>query len=604
LAEEQDATSVTQILDRAPQLLTFGEEIEYIATANKNVAGLVPDCVVATDRRLIDYRRKMLGKTEVAECYWRDIRHMDIKEGRNGVTLRVASAEGWRFMVDSLPRAQALRLYEVGAQHSLRLQIKLQETLAAAAAYAETRQQVQQAAQPPVITQAPSVTQPPPVGSGQEQTPTGMQTLQATQTIVDTRSIQVRQVSEPVLSAPPIQAPQVIEAPQTFEMPQAAQTPLAPQVSQAPQMPVAPQAAQAHEAIEMSRATQPPQATQALDAMQTPQAVRVAVIPPMPSLDQEPAPVEKLPAREEEQFGQDDAEPDLEAELPEMPQLIKPVIPPDMDLLLPPFPPEPPLVAQSDDQSAMHLSEQWDELADGQELGSGQNHDEDLHTAYSPPPTILPEDEQPPALPTVDELPLLPTPVDEQPEDDPSTSRGMDDLDDLFFALLRKGKADSKHPGELMLGEPYPKTQRDLPFSTKPPAGPSVTRPTVPGYPNGNQDLPEQMSPTSDSNAANDTGTSHILNVDHIPALGFPETDPAEVTWMNEPHQPTTPNAHDPNAAEASQDRTAHTAGLRQVHSSGESPLTKLRQLKRMLDEGLINQADYEAKKADILSRI
>src|SRR6476659_6125975 len=50
LIDGQDALSVNQILDKVSQILVFGEEIEYIATANKNVAGFVADCVLATDR--------------------------------------------------------------------------------------------------------------------------------------------------------------------------------------------------------------------------------------------------------------------------------------------------------------------------------------------------------------------------------------------------------------------------------------------------------------------------------------------------------------------------------------------------------------------------
>ncbi len=137
LTEDQDVDSVRQILQRASQILTYKEEIEYIATANKTVAGLVPDCMIATDKRLINYKKKLLGKTELDDCSWRDVHHIDIKAGRQGFLIRVATTEGWRLTVDSLPKAQAWRLFELGAQHNLRLRMKLKQALAAEAAAAQ-----------------------------------------------------------------------------------------------------------------------------------------------------------------------------------------------------------------------------------------------------------------------------------------------------------------------------------------------------------------------------------------------------------------------------------------------------------------------------------
>jgi hypothetical protein len=45
-------------------------------------------------------------------------------------------------------------------------------------------------------------------------------------------------------------------------------------------------------------------------------------------------------------------------------------------------------------------------------------------------------------------------------------------------------------------------------------------------------------------------------------------------------------------------------AGSQQSSPVQEDPVKKLTQLKAMLDGGLITEAEYEAKKADILSRM
>lgn len=135
LNEEQDPALVRQVYEKASRILMAEEEIEYIATANKAVIGIAPDCVVATNRRLIDYKRKMLGTVSLDDCFWRDVRDLQMREVRNGVSFMVETIQGWRLTIESLPKAQAWRLYEVGAKHSSRLHEQLHETLSGAQAF-------------------------------------------------------------------------------------------------------------------------------------------------------------------------------------------------------------------------------------------------------------------------------------------------------------------------------------------------------------------------------------------------------------------------------------------------------------------------------------
>lgn len=127
LNEEQDPALVKQIYEKALRIMVEGEEIEYVATASKMAVGSSFDCVVATNRRLIDYKKRMLGKIGLDDCFWRDVRELQLKETRQGVTLIVETIQGWRLTVESLPRAQAWRLYEVGAEYNAKLRLKLQE---------------------------------------------------------------------------------------------------------------------------------------------------------------------------------------------------------------------------------------------------------------------------------------------------------------------------------------------------------------------------------------------------------------------------------------------------------------------------------------------
>jgi hypothetical protein len=131
LADGQEPAIARQMYDRASQMLIDGEGIEYIAVANKAAVGNTFECVIASNKRLIDFKKKMFGKLAVDDCFWRDVQDFDIKEVRHDVSLTIETIQGWRLSVEGLPWAQALRLCEVGAGQNARLQKKWQELLGA-----------------------------------------------------------------------------------------------------------------------------------------------------------------------------------------------------------------------------------------------------------------------------------------------------------------------------------------------------------------------------------------------------------------------------------------------------------------------------------------
>jgi hypothetical protein len=452
LSEDQDVESVRQILQKASLILNYGEEIEYIATANKTVAGLVPDCMIATDRRLINYKKKLLGKTELDDCLWRDVHHIDIKPGRQGSLIRVATMNGWRLIVDSLPRAQAWRLFELGAQHNLRLKMKLQQALAAEAATV-------QAPVPPVVL--------------------------------------------PVVASkvPPVVPP-----------------------------------------VELTAIAQPPA---------TPRPEKVHFV------QQEVAP---------------DPQPAIEPQPTKLPS-VQPTNAPVADSLAP-LAPLAPLVLLDPSPS---------------------------------PPNIGPDA----TLDPLEQPRTAATPVNDPPVNDPpesaahSASRTLDDLDDMFFALLGKDTPRSTGPDEQSLSEADLKTQPSPPSSEEWPEEASTRVPIGLSYPGKYQEVSESSSPAAVSNGLNGNGEPYLEKTDNLPVVAFHRPEPTEAVPKGEEEQKSPiPVAQKPASANAPKERIRSSAGFRQASSSSESPMRTLKQLKTMLDEGLITQADYETKKADILSRI
>src|SRR5215218_1364156 len=84
----QDRALVKQTYERAKAILTQDESIEYIATA-KGGLGHAPDCVVATNKRVMHFRKKVLGKVELDDCWWRDVGSASLAETKNGVNLKL-----------------------------------------------------------------------------------------------------------------------------------------------------------------------------------------------------------------------------------------------------------------------------------------------------------------------------------------------------------------------------------------------------------------------------------------------------------------------------------------------------------------------------------
>lgn len=120
VSEGQDREAVKQTYERAATILTAGETIEYIAVARGGI-GHSSDCAVATNKRLLLYRKKVLGKFELDDCYWRDVESLTLSDVKGSANLMVHAIQGWHLVVENMPKAQAARLHEVAITFSARL---------------------------------------------------------------------------------------------------------------------------------------------------------------------------------------------------------------------------------------------------------------------------------------------------------------------------------------------------------------------------------------------------------------------------------------------------------------------------------------------------
>ena len=110
-AQRQDPATVSKVLDRVESILTSNEQLECIAVQQRPLINLSPDCVVLTNRRVILYRPKLLGRVDMEDHIWRDLRNAKLTENIIGATLSFEHVDGTVIAVDYIPKEQARFLY-------------------------------------------------------------------------------------------------------------------------------------------------------------------------------------------------------------------------------------------------------------------------------------------------------------------------------------------------------------------------------------------------------------------------------------------------------------------------------------------------------------
>lgn len=122
LNENQDPKAVEKILSKVTELLTKGEEVEYIAVQKKPAVNFSPDCIALTNKRVIFCHPKTFGLTmDFKDFLWKDVIDCHIKEGILGASFSVKSSRGFHSL-DYLPKAQARKLYRYGQEREEEMQ--------------------------------------------------------------------------------------------------------------------------------------------------------------------------------------------------------------------------------------------------------------------------------------------------------------------------------------------------------------------------------------------------------------------------------------------------------------------------------------------------
>lgn len=113
LNEDQDPKAIEKITAKLENLLMNGEEVGYIAVQKKPAVTILPDSIVATNKRIILCKPKNLGLSmEFIDYDWDDIAASFVKEGIFGADFTFTTKSDLTQTIDYLPKNQARKLYK------------------------------------------------------------------------------------------------------------------------------------------------------------------------------------------------------------------------------------------------------------------------------------------------------------------------------------------------------------------------------------------------------------------------------------------------------------------------------------------------------------
>ena len=112
LNEDQDPKAIEKITAKLENLLMTNEEVGYIAVQKKPAVTILPDSIVATNKRIILCKPKNLGLSmDFIDYDWEDIAASFVKEGIFGSDFTFTTKSDLTQTIDYLPKTQARKLY-------------------------------------------------------------------------------------------------------------------------------------------------------------------------------------------------------------------------------------------------------------------------------------------------------------------------------------------------------------------------------------------------------------------------------------------------------------------------------------------------------------
>lgn len=125
ISDDDRVDLVLKVAEQTRGVMTDEEKIDYIAIQKKLVAVTTqPDSVVLTNRRIIFYRAKVLGRFEFQDLLWLYVGRVDLSQQLMSSTLSVQAQNGAVFRMENINKESAQKLYRI-AQHRTEQMIEI-----------------------------------------------------------------------------------------------------------------------------------------------------------------------------------------------------------------------------------------------------------------------------------------------------------------------------------------------------------------------------------------------------------------------------------------------------------------------------------------------
>ncbi len=115
ICDSSNTALAEKIRDGILAILTATEVIEYIAIQSKPIA-IKPDAVVVTNRRMIFYRPKLLGRFDFDDHLWLHLYNAHLAQNMLGSTFSATTMTGQQISMGYLDKDAAAKIYRIAQQ--------------------------------------------------------------------------------------------------------------------------------------------------------------------------------------------------------------------------------------------------------------------------------------------------------------------------------------------------------------------------------------------------------------------------------------------------------------------------------------------------------
>lgn len=152
ISHHPNAALVDSMCQKVQAILTTQEVIQYVAIQQKPLVNLAPDALIATNRRLIFFRSKMLGRFEFQDYQWFDLSNAHVQQNMLGAVFSARHVSGQVLTMDYLAKESAAALYRLAQEREEQARLARQQlhvdTLRAGAAQVNVQTNIPAAAPP------------------------------------------------------------------------------------------------------------------------------------------------------------------------------------------------------------------------------------------------------------------------------------------------------------------------------------------------------------------------------------------------------------------------------------------------------------------------